>query len=105
MGIRESALLLDITENRVIHTARPWLHHCKVNAGGTRDSWTSWALRTVGRGKCVITDRGVLSCSVASQVRISPEQAAVFMLSSPLTFLHLTLTCAQLPLLPVIPYC
>lgn len=35
------------------------------------------------RGKCVITDRSDLSCSVASQVQVSPQQAAAFMLSSP----------------------
>lgn len=96
VDVRESDLLPDIRENRTIHIACPCLHHRQSEGWGNRGQLDKLGvLNHRNRGKCVLTDRSVLSCSMASQLRASPTQAAKFMLSSlPLAFLHLTLTHA-----------
>lgn len=84
VDIRKSDLLPGITENRIIHAACPCLHHHQSEGWGNTGQLDELAVvNRRNRGKRVITDRSVLSCSAASQVRISPGQAAVFMLSSP----------------------
>lgn len=106
VDVREPDLLPNIAENRIIHIACPCLHHRQSERWGNTGQLDKLRVMNCRNSrKCVITDRSRLSCSVASQVQVSPKQAAVFMLFSPSqlppSHTHTHSFHSQL----VIPYC
>lgn len=84
VDVREHDLLPDTTENSTIHTEGPRLHTAKRNTAEAEEDVTVGKVgcreREERREICDYRSR-VFSCRVALQVRISPEQAAVFVFS------------------------